>query len=345
MSISIFEVCPNPIDATSFYRGRGPLAHLNKKHDQLNIIPFSRSVRVFWDTLKLVDVLFLQRPHHQEYLTLAQMAKNLNIPVWVDFDDNFFVIEKDNPNYDQFHRDETLKPTAQIIALADVVTVSTHKIKQSFQKLNKNIHVIKNAIDDSFQTVNKWKKTDPKRGKCFFWRGSKTHHADVLHYGTEMMDHMVNYREYIWIFLGQSPWFFDDYLRGKIEKEPYYLYAPSMDIIEYFKYLKDLGPEFFVVPLKKTLFNLCKSDITYLEAIMFNSLPLVPDWEEWKNPGAVHYSDHKSFAEGLKAMVYHKFDHEKMHNQARDYILSERVLSKTNEKRWEIIQELVEKRN
>ena len=62
-----------------------------------------------------------------------------------------------------------------------------------------------------------------------------------------------------------------------------------------------ISPKYSVFPLVDTPFNRAKSNIAYLEAIMCGAIIVAPDWQEWRHPGVINYTD--DFKEKVGYMV------------------------------------------
>ena len=82
-------LCPSNTDATSFYRGIGPLAEIRRERFNL-ALTFINDVN--WSTLKLCDAAFLQRPFTSNHLKIAELVKRNQLPLWIDFDDDLFSV-------------------------------------------------------------------------------------------------------------------------------------------------------------------------------------------------------------------------------------------------------------
>ena len=171
MNISICEVAPQ--GACSYYRSIGPFSKLNKINPNIKIKILDV---VDWTILSNTDILFLARPDSKYFINMMDMAKDMNIPVWIDWDDNILEIPKSNPAYSHYSTKDVVESTKECLKKADFITVSTQHIKDSFLEYNENIMVIENAFNNynyKFEKVN-------DQFDSIFWRGSNTHRSDLL---------------------------------------------------------------------------------------------------------------------------------------------------------------------
>ena len=117
---------PNPTDATSFYRAVGPLQDLKRKMGF--ILQIGSDVN--WATLKGTDAVFMQRPFTKNHVQILEMAQANGKKVWVDYDDDLFSVPRSNRTFRLYGDAKNQNNIAQIVAKADVITVSTPQLQR-----------------------------------------------------------------------------------------------------------------------------------------------------------------------------------------------------------------------
>lgn len=289
-NITLLTIIPNITDATSYYRGAGPLGHLRKQMENLNLLI---TTSVNWSTLTLCDAVFIQRPYAKEHVTVMEMAKDQGLPIWVDYDDDLFTVTMDNPTHGMYGQEAVQKNVAKCIAMADRVTVSTPHLKARLEKLNKNITVVPNAVD--FKKLNSFRPeiTFP-RHKLITWRGSNTHQRDLMDYAEPIIREARKPDGWTHTFIGYNPWFITQYIDNDKCK-----ITEGLDIYEYWKFFHAIKPSVHLVPLSDTTFNRSKSNIAWIEATLAGAVTIAPEWDEWKKPGVTTYVNPKDFEEAL----------------------------------------------
>lgn len=336
--INLIVNCPNALDATSLYRGMGPLLDLQKDLPQLNLITHVQEYS--WMIFKMADAIFLQRPHTDKHLSIIQMAKKNNVPVWVDYDDDLFTVPVSNPAYKYYSTEYTMKTMAKIIASADVVTVSTEFLKKQLQRgaspLNKNIKVVPNSFDSRLFNYRKQPTTDRK--KMILWRGSSTHQKDLADYMEQIVPAVNSDKSWTWWFQGDKPWFLFEKLGDNA------LFAESVDPIEYFEQIHEVKPPVMIVPLHDCEFNKSKSNIAWIEAAFFGAMTIAPAWDEWRRPGCINYRDQAHFGEIIKQVMQGKWDPNVESAKAWDYIQANLLLRDVNKLRQEVLENLIERK-
>jgi hypothetical protein len=323
----------NKNDSTSFYRANGVLQDLKNQMDlEITSMDFKDLRDMSWATLFLYDLVFMQRPYQGVAVKMAQYCREINLPVWVDFDDQLLNIPKDNKSHQLFTNPEIQKYIVRNIQLANVVTVSTQKLKESFNELNNNIHVIPNAFNDklfSYRNLNGKLKTN----KTVLWRGSDTHNLDLFYYADQIYSSQQKYTDWDFMYFGFNPWFIPESKNHK--------HINATDPILYFKQIHKLAPRVMNVPLIRSLFNECKSNIAYIEGTFAGAVCLVPDWDEWKLPGAINYSNINEYGEKLELMLNEKVNFNKYNSLAWEYIMDNLRLEHVNKKRVELLNSLL----
>ena len=335
MRSNILFICPSPTDATSWYRGYGPFGELRKKLPDISLIT---GVEKFtWAIFQMTDITFMQRPYSKNHLTIAEMSKDSKNLLWVDFDDDLFSVPQDNPTYDIYSKDDTQRNIATIIAMADVVTVSTLFLKRRLEKLNKNIHVINNAFNDYLFNFFE-PKPFSDRPKFFNWRGSKTHHRDILVNSMAILN-MANkslVKNWKWHWIGYNPWYVNERF-----KDGQVIISEGVDVMEYHKFIAKLQPTCQIVPLADSKFNRSKSNIAWIEATYSGAVTIAPLWEEWNHQGVFNYECdiEKSFQNRLEEVMETSDSLLQDHLDAsRELIMENYLLSKINKQRVEIIE-------
>lgn len=330
--ISILAICPNPKDATSFYRGMGPLGRLKKARRDISI---TIAERVDWSILSMVDVVFLQRPFSPDHLRIARLTYDTPTKLWLDFDDDLFSVPTDNPTFRIYSDPKNQNALAQTIALADAVSVSTGDLARKYSKLNSNTVVVPNALDAHslwYRDVKKEDQTD-----LIFWRGSNTHFRDLACYTEQIIEVAKLRPTWKWHFQGVDPWWITERL-----PEQFCTVGDALPMHDMFNVIAEIKPKVMIVPLADHTFNHSKSNIAWIEGSLGGAVAVAPDWEEWRKPGVITYKTPQDFQAQLLAATDSEFDHYAAGVQSWEYIQRELTLEKVNEKRSALLNHLLE---
>ena len=129
--------------------------------------------------------------------------------------------------------------------------------------------------------------------------------------------------------MGYFPWFLHQ-RKGYIE--------PS-DIVLYHKSLINMAPSVLHVPLFKDNFNVCRSNIAFIEGVNAGAACVIPDfWGEL--PGAIRYSNPSEYKEAIKSCCEGHIDIEKKNAQSWSYVKDNLRLNKINKLRISLLKNL-----
>lgn len=328
--ISICVVCANPMDATSFYRGAGPMSELRKVMNVTNVyLP-----QINWASIRNADVVFMQRPVTHNEMMILETAKMNKKKIWVDYDDYLLGVPPWNPASTVYDNPEIQKNIKTILKHADVVTVSTKFLKHKYTEFNANIHVVPNAFDDTILNFKQDLATFP----VVTWRGSHSHCKDLDVFTPAMCEVAAKYEHWNFLFMGEPLWQTVEKMKQVNKKVSI---VPNKEPTYYFKTFQSLRPSVHVVPLIKDDFNLCKSNISWIEGTFAGATCLVPDWYEWQVPGAVNYTDENDFKVKLDELIKAGINQNDLYLKSKAYIEENLLLSKVTVKRKEILESLL----
>lgn len=310
----------NRTDATSFYRGAGIARDLERQSGvDIDLFDWSQ-VNLNWSFFIKYDLVYMQRPQGSNAVDAAEYIKKMKINLWVDFDDNYLNI----PTYHFFvlQLQAGREGIINLLKLADVVTVSTHALAETYSEHNKNVVVVPNAIPEKMLGKKEYAPSD-----FVLWRGSHLHFPNLIGYADELqhvIDNGANIK-----FMGINPFF----LRS-------YSMLPEMDIYNYFEHIKNIGAKFMFVVLQDNDFNRGRSNIAWMEGTMAGTVCLAPEWPEWERPGIITYTSKKEFIELFLAMNNGDIDLQRAYNDSFTFISENLTLEKVNTERVKIIKNL-----
>lgn len=321
---------PNPLDATSHYRGLGPLGHLQRTSSSQFL--FNTMDQASIPIAQLSDLAFFQRPRNYAECEGIRIFRACGVPVVIDYDDDVLAVPNDNPAHFIYDSTETKNAILNAVQDATAVIVSTPAIRERFKAIypDQRVFVVPNALDERLHPV-------PKRGNLtntILWRGSASHQRDFEVHSRAIVEFAGRNPESVFTFFGYHPWRVLDELR----KSQYELQEPFENVISYIARLYQIGPKIGMVPLHDSPFNRSKSNISWLEKTWAGAVCLVPNWDEWANPGAITYDGPSNFLEKLEYLKgLSDASRAELHQQAWEYIARERVLSKVNPLREHIL--------
>lgn len=350
----LLTLLPGATDATSLYRGAGPLHSLARK---LKDFELTINPNVTWETIRSHDALFVQRPHLKKYLKVIEMAQAQNKLVWVDYDDDLYSVPFSNPTHALYGNPETMNTITACLCKAEVVTVSTPalrdklalimenvgKAKQEMTGLNldtKKIRVIPNAYDDA--VLGGLEPLRWPQNKLVMWRGSHTHDKDLMTFTPAMTRVLKNHLDWTYNFVGSPFWHTIEEMEAVPGCKPNnVIIVPTLDPIDFAQYLAQARPALMIVPLDDSPFNRAKSNIAWVEAAHAGAVALAPDWPEWQRPGVINYKGVEDFEQKYDKFLRGEFDGLALANASRAWIKENLLLSRVNEGREFILRQIM----
>jgi hypothetical protein len=319
----------------SYYRSGGISTNLRKQlGNDYTIEVFAwQDLHTDWQTISEYDLVMMQRPYSATMLDFAKHVKQMNIKLWIDYDDNLFTVTPENRAWQVFNDPSIKGNVKQFISIADVVTVTTEDLKESYLPLNKNIIVIPNAFNDDIFDIN---RLIVERENTVLWRGSDTHIYDIMTCSLAIDKITAEFPEYEFKYMGYYPWFLKAAKNVAFEK--------ARDIIDYFAVIYNMHPAVVHVPLYDCNFNRCKSNIAYIEGSFAGAVCIVPEW--WRTfdnkvlPGTLQYKDDATYYEALRSVLAGEVDIKAMNEIAWQYVKQNLLLSSINKLRVQVIKDL-----
>ena len=320
----------NKTHACSFYRSAGVAKDLRHRTGHNIIVAEWRAVEMNWSMIQDFDIIMFQRPYGKQALDLCKFIKTNRVPLWLDYDDNLLCVPPENPAFSTYSDPAVQDSIKEMLKLADVVTVTSSDLRDDWLKYNNNIAIIPNAFND---IVFRRDMKPKERSNIVLWRGTPSHVYDMMRYGQSISKAAKDFPDKQFLFMGFYPWMLPD--------TDNLAYMPEMDIMLYFSNLYQMAPALIHVPLFNSLFNHCKSNIALLEGAYFGCNCVVPDWPDWKIPGALNYNSPESYYEMMRAALAGEIDLQVNNRLMWEYIMDHLRLSIVNVRRMDIINSLV----
>lgn len=282
------------LSATAFYRTWGVFKYINSLEvtTDLKIDAFEMPRKVDWRTIQGTDIAYFERPFSSECFEKILKFKRLGVPIWIDYDDNLFCLQVDNPAF-EFYPPKCHDIVKKCVELADVVTVSTDNLAKHYP--SKNTRVIRNALPPEMLN-NPLKK---EQDDYIVWRGGMSHEGDIYAYWDQIKELTKKWQV---LFLGATP----NFIKYESKKNQNIKIIPPMSLDNYLATLFTLHPKCFIVPLDDNEFNKGKSNIAGLEALITGAMTVCPDWDEWKGSNFNSYTEHGLFETAAMTMATYR---------------------------------------
>lgn len=242
INIAIYN---NSAHSVLHYRTYGPLSKLRRVWGEINLIPITPN-QTELSVLYNCDILLINRPTTKKDYDLILNAKMVGCKVWIDMDDYIQDISIYNPAYGAYQADN-IDYYFLCLDEADLITVATHKL----QELTPNSIVVPNGIEPTFKSP-----VMQREKLTIAWRGTSTHRMD-LHLYQDVFKEFARHPNFNVVFYGYLPEWTNDIEVG---------YHSFTTLPNFFAKWNNDPIDFVFFPLEDTIFNTCKSSISWLES-------------------------------------------------------------------------------
>jgi hypothetical protein len=323
LKIGLIQSEKRIFDASSYWRGYGALS-------LIPTIEAEQLSGIGWQTIIDKDIIFFANPVTQAALEQIEFCKMWNKKVWLDYDDDHFNVPEDNDVYEIYMNPPTKKMIQRIMGLADLMTVSTDELKIQCLEHADNIHVVKNAWNTALLPLPENHNTT----KVITWRGGRTRDNDLLTVHNEIINLAKKNQSWSWNFIG-SPRYFRNKGTNIVSHRPIYFGS-------YFHLLQQMKQSIMIVPLQENVFNLCKSNIAWIEATYCGAVTVAKEIGEFKGLPIFGYRTEKQFAEIMEYLFSKDSmqDRIELFNKSKALIETDYSLETQNHKRIKLIYEV-----
>lgn len=213
------------------------------------------------------DVLVLHLIGEHNLLPLVEERKKRGLPTVYEISDNFLALPPWVPFRRWFQDPANLATTFQLIRMSDGVQGVSEFLLEQFGFLHDRRLVFENQVMDL-------PPLRPKSGSPFVigWAGSLGHTHDIARIAPPILEICQNRKDVRFAFMGNR----EQYERvfGR-EPQPAFSYREPGSLEDYYAFLE--GLDIGLAPLDDTAYNLCRSDVKFLEYASRGAVPVLSD--------------------------------------------------------------------
>lgn len=366
--INILLVCPQEPNGLSHHRLLEPHSELKRSYPANYMI--SRATSVDNENYKPFDIVYFQRVISTPEKTreVIDVLHKHDKKVFFDIDDTW-QLTASHPQYQTYQENKVAESTTTAIKLADYVTTTTEYFADKLRPINKNVHVIPNALNPQTWVSTPTESPLTRIG----WIGGVFHNEDIemIRQGTKAIIHDKSLDGKYQLSVGgfnpnqfymhAEEVFTDNYARLSTHYNSYlaqctqamehfsffqpYRRLWSKAVHEYQTLYNDIDVS--LIPLKANSFSLCKSQIKAIEsgfmkkaAIVSETIPYTYICNE-KNSILVKESrKHKDWAKAMKRLIQNPNERKDLGEKLHEDVKDKYNLFNVNELRHQIYQNL-----
>lgn len=268
------------------------------------------------------DVLVLHLIGEHNLLPVVATRRERGLPTVYEISDNFLALPSWVPFRRWFTEPANLATTFQLIRMADAVQGVSGFLLEQFGFLNEHRVVFENQIMNL-------KALEPRDAGPLVigWAGSLGHTEDLARVASGIRDFCHRHEEVRFAFMGEReqyhPVFGPNPPAAFSHREP-------GTLEEYYAFLE--GLDIGIAPLEDTAYNLCRSDVKFIEYASRGAVPVVADLEPYRRH-VVHgengflFDDLASLMRVLETLLEDRSLLSRVRDTAFRYVRTERVES------------------
>jgi len=314
---------------SSFIRLLNPLGH-HKLQDLIKITVGTTYNNINPDMI-IVDRLWSPDIGIHKAEKLMDFTRKKGISLVYSIDDNLIDLNINEPGKTRpsIHEKNIIRYFARE---ADGVIVSTSALKERIKNLNDRIFVVENALDERLIDLNR-RYTNKDNKLVIGYMGTYTHDRDFCEIYPALRNILYKYRDDIELEVVGS--LSDNRLLRSIPN------AKQLDTrgnIEYTKFWdwmnRNIHWDIAIAPLVRNEFTKCKSDIKYLDYAALGTPAICTKFVPYENSvihgksGLLVENDAESWIDAIVALIDDEELREELRENAREYLISNRILDK-----------------
>ena len=246
--------------AQAYMRLIGPLKQLG-----INIINGIENNQIIINRVSEGDVVIIQREFPKQfdnYKKIIELVRKEGKPVVFDLDDPLFYLPENHPDRQTAKFAPSLLPMFQALMEADLVSVSTPKLRDVLAKYNENVVILPNYFDDNLWRLTPPVLKDSSNGMLTIgYMGTSTHKPDLGYITPVLLDLIKRYpQKLVFHFWGVQP-------PAQLESLPQVKWTPWYSFLykAFAELFQTQSADIFIAPLVDNLFNRCKSPLKFFE--------------------------------------------------------------------------------
>lgn len=244
-----------------YLRLRAPLQQAG-----INIVYGVENGEILPERVSEGDVVIFQREipwKFDKYQKIAAAARQGRKPIVFDLDDLLLFLPENHPDRLTQYYAPSLLPMLQGLMEADLVTVSTQKLRDVLVNFNQNVVVLPNYLDDTLWHLKPpLQKNSSNEMLTIGYMGTESHRPDLDFITPALLDLLKRYPQKIsFHFWGIQP-STEILSLPQVEWTPSQFFSSYQDFSAFFQ---TQSADIFIAPLVDSLFNRCKSPLKFLE--------------------------------------------------------------------------------
>jgi len=230
----------------------------------IRIVDGLQNDQVASELIREGDVVIIQREFPRRFsdcLEVIELTRREYKPLIFELDDLLFFLPQDHPDRLAHSFAPSLLPMLHVLLEADIVTVSTPKLRDVLTSFHENIAVLPNYLDDSLWALRAPVQGDPSQETLTIgYMGTNSHKPDLEYVAPVLLRLVEHYPQKVsFLFWGPRP----PAMLSSLPRVEWTPFARSYK--EFATHFQTQSADIFIAPLEDNLFNRCKSPLKFFE--------------------------------------------------------------------------------
>jgi len=265
------------------------------------------------------DVLVLHLIGEQDMLPIVAERKRRGLATVFEISDNFLAFPRSANIRSWFNDPINLATTFQLIRLSDAIQGVSEILLEQFSFLHDHRVVFENQIME-MGAIQKTSRDEVVIG----WGGSVGHTEDMKSIAQVIQDICQVYPNVRFSFMGNRRQY--EQVFGSMVNQQF-LYTEPGNLSDYYNFLD--GLDIGLAPLLATPYNVCRSDVKFIEYASRGVVPLVSDVGPYKKHArhgvnAFLFADAESLRNVLEMLINDRSLRQEIKEKAYDYVKNKR---------------------
>jgi glycosyltransferase involved in cell wall biosynthesis len=278
----------------------------------------------------IVDRLWKPDISFKDVEDLKKFTRKKNIPLVYSLDDNLLDLRNNEPGnpYPGTNEKNIIR---YLIRESDGVIVSTDPLRERIKSMNRQVIVVENQLDE--RIIPDFIRSTKSDSVTIGYMGTRTHDQDFSEILPALKKILSHYKDTVKLeFLGALE--DDRYINGL----PNTKRLNNEGHVEYGKFWRwmtaNVSWDIALAPLRIDEFTDCKSDIKFLDYAALNMPGVYSKTPAYKNSvvhkktGMLARNETDEWVQNLEQLIESRTLREEIGSQAKEYVLSKRILKK-----------------
>jgi tetratricopeptide (TPR) repeat protein len=320
-----------------YYRIEQPASALSK-FDDLTVVNLDLLDLADPEILLKPDLLILHHLSDPDLLPVIRTRRERGLPVIYELADHFRYSQAHKPEFRRYGPPDYTLIMEELMRRCEAVQTNNSYLLDRYRELNDHFIILPNLVEN---VIPKAETPENSDRITVGWGGSARHYDDLKEFAPALMDWVRKYPTVRLAIMGSKS------IQNIFQPIPrnQKLFQAAGGLAEYLSFLQQL--DIGIAPLKQTEFNICRSDVKFLEYASREVVPLCGALGPYLNVGErgnsiLHFSSVEELIQHLDLLFQNRELRRQIAKQALNWVQENRLsVGRLWENRADTYRELI----